>query len=197
MKKISLLSLFGITLFLLASCGGNSEEANSIDTTIYRKKGLKISKATQATLLSNVAEAIQQKGVPQAIDYCNIQAFQITDSLSRLNNCTIQRVSDRNRNPNNGLKTEMDTSIWNHYKTLEFDQYEDSVIVKDGMIAYYKPNPIMMPNCLRCHVINNQIALETKTRIASLYPQDKAVGYSMNDLRGLWKITWDELQEGD
>lgn len=44
--------------------------------------------------------AIQQKGTIAALDFCNVQAIPLTNSMSTHYNAVIKRVSDRNRNPN-------------------------------------------------------------------------------------------------
>jgi hypothetical protein len=43
--------------------------------------------------------------------------------------------------------------------------------------------------CLQCHGIKNEdINPETSSILKKLYPNDKAIGYKENDLRGLFKI---------
>ncbi len=47
------------------------------------------------------------------------------------------------------------------------------------------------PLCLQCHGTPNQdIAPETLAAIQKLYPGDKATGFKLGDLRGLWRVTF-------
>ena len=47
------------------------------------------------------------------------------------------------------------------------------------------------PPCLQCHGTPNQdIAPETLAAIQKLYPDDKATGFKLGDLRGLWRVTF-------
>jgi hypothetical protein len=49
--------------------------------------------------------------------------------------------------------------------------------------------------CLQCHgKPREQIAPETLATLKSLYPLDKATGYSENEVRGIWSINFD-IQE--
>ena len=57
---------------------------------------------------------------------------------------------------------------------------------------YYKPIKTGMPTCLKCHGSSAEIESKTLALINEKYPDDKAVGYSQGDLRGMWKIKFSE-----
>ena len=43
--------------------------------------------------------------------------------------------------------------------------------------------------CLQCHGNKeNDISTGTLTKINTLYPKDKAIGYGINQVRGLWVV---------
>ena len=43
--------------------------------------------------------------------------------------------------------------------------------------------------CLTCHgIVGETLLPENDEKIKTLYPEDKAVGYSEGDLRGVWSI---------
>ena len=47
--------------------------------------------------------------------------------------------------------------------------------------------------CLQCHGKPNQdIKRPTLNSLANLYPEDKATGYSINQVRGIWSISFDK-----
>jgi hypothetical protein len=59
---------------------------------------------------------------------------------------------------------------------------------KDGKIVVYKPLMIKKQVCLKCH---GDISKNPKLaqKIATIYPNDKATGYKMGDLRGAIVVT--------
>ena len=124
-----------------------------------------------------------------AIQYCNINAMSITDSLASANKVLISRVAEKNRN-NSNLISDYDSPIWEHYKTGEQNvKMADTVIKVDGKRVYYRPIYIANPACLNCHGQKGTDIMDgTVTKIAELYPDDRATGYNLGELRGMWKI---------
>lgn len=159
----------------------------------YLKKGKEVALATKAVLGKNLLNAINTKGTDKALDFCNIKAIPLTDSMAVHLNAKIKRVSDNNRNPNN----------WANKKELEYINTAKAEIANNGkakpkvqkidnqIVGYY---PIMTNNmCLQCHGNpKKDIDLKTFKMIKEKYPEDKAVGYSINQLRGIWVIQMDE-----
>jgi hypothetical protein len=186
--------IFGfLFLSLLFSC--NSNQSQKIDTETYSEhteKGNTISNLAQGVLLANVSSAMQKGGPEYAIEFCNLEASSLIDSLSAANNCNISRVSAKNRNPGNALGDEQEKALWNLYeKKLQSGTAADTLILNDDALAYYKPIKTAMPACLNCHgTPGSDIAPATLDKIQELYPNDKATGYNLNEFRGLWKITF-------
>ena len=53
-----------------------------------------------------------------------------------------------------------------------------------------------MSTCLKCHGKPDiDIAQGTLKKINQLYPNDLAKGYKLDDLRGLWKIEFDNTTQ--
>ena len=96
-----LLIVFGVFLF---SCNQNKSKIDSETYLEFQNRGLNISNLSQATLLANVAKAMQKGGPEYAVEFCNLKVSSIVDSLNNTNNCVISRVSAKNRNPENALK---------------------------------------------------------------------------------------------
>lgn len=46
--------------------------------------------------------------------------------------------------------------------------------------------------CLQCHGTPENINPEVRVKTLKLYPKDLAVGYSENQVRGIWSITFDK-----
>ncbi|GAA5221384.1 Tll0287-like domain-containing protein [Membranihabitans marinus] len=173
-----------MSILSLMACKDN-QTLTTQEEEQYLQLGDSISNIMQKELLKNVKQAIQQRGIDYAVDFCNVKAIPLTDSLSMFNNVKIQRLSDKNRNPNNAIHSQADKMAWEKLSTdkTDFIEVESS---KD--IFYYKPIILALPTCLKCHGSSSDIAGTTQEMIDLKYPADKAVGYTMGDLRGMWKI---------
>ena len=173
------------------SCS-NNKKSNEVqfDSDIYLKNGKEISMEAQKALIGHLSKAIEEGGTEYAVQFCNLKAINVIDSISRMNNCRVSRVSDKNRNPDNGLTTQSDSRIWEYYaKGIETEPKSDTVLNLDQNIVYYSPIRIGMPTCLKCHGEPGlDINESTIAIIDSLYPKDLAKNYKSGELRGLWKI---------
>jgi hypothetical protein len=178
-----LIAVFAILLF---SCKTKIDNAIYVEFT---QKGNEITNLAQSVLLANVAKAMQTGGPVYAVEFCNLKASSITDSLNLANNCEISRVSAKNRHPENNLKTEADKNLW---AIFEAGMVNDTLIQEDKNLVYYKPIKTAMPACMKCHGTPGfDIDVATTEKLQSLYPNDLATGYQLNDFRGLWKIKFD------
>lgn len=157
----------------------------------YSERGLKYALATKAVLGKNLMGTIQKKGTLEALVFCNEKAYPLTDSMSVVQNATIKRVSDKPRNQNNQAN-EQELTYINTFKNGIKNNIEPKPIVEqleDKVQVYYPISTNTM--CLQCHGKPNQdINNTTLLKLSSLYPKDQATGYSVNEIRGLWSITF-------
>lgn len=42
--------------------------------------------------------------------------------------------------------------------------------------------------CLQCHGKKESLAESVNSKLTKLYPNDKAIGYGINEIRGIWSI---------
>lgn len=155
--------------------------------------GKSIALATKKTLGKNLQNAMQNGGVENAVTYCNLAALPLVDSLSRSFDAEIRRVTLKPRNPNNDAN-EIEMKIMEAY---DF-QHKDSIALEANVQTlpnnkYLFTKPILVESalCLTCHGMSeNGLLKETEDFIRSKYPDDKATGYSIGDLRGMWSITF-------
>ncbi len=168
---------------LLFSC---STKINDETYAKVQKRGSEMTTLTQSVLLSNVVQATQKGGTIYAVEFCNLEASSIVDSLNHANNCVISRISPKNRNQQNNLETDTDEKMWSLFSQGILN---DTLVIENKNLTYYKPIKIMLPACLSCHG-EPGVDIETGTheKIQNLYPGDLATGYKLGDLRGLWKI---------
>lgn len=193
MKLISSIIAAAIVLVIIsAGCKSNSNKKNAendaVDSTALLAKGDSIASAVQKVLLSHVMQATKSGGPGFAVAFCNEKAMALTDSLGLVYNCTIQRISDRNRNPANRLSEEDAEIIASFPASLAASP---QLVVQNQNHVYFKPIKIAMPACLSCHGTEGKdIDAKTLGIIKQKYPEDKATGYKEGDLRGWWKITF-------
>lgn len=185
-----------IISFMITSCGINEQKAAQKEESIkqeYLQKGGEIVNVTQSELLKNVSHAMKIGGPGYAIEFCNLRAMQLKDSLSRLNNCQIRRIAIKYRNPLDmpQTKTEKDQLYLYQVANQKGESIKPKVYLFDDRIEYYQPIIIENGACLICHGIPEiQIAEETIEKIKARYPNDLATGFALNDFRGAWKITF-------
>jgi hypothetical protein len=186
MKLHHLLALLVLTI-MIAACGGI--EPKQIPKRDYAQLADSFTRIAQQQLAANLTQAMASGGANYAVEFCNVHALPITDSLSRLFGCSIERLSNNNRNDRNAFYDEWDAQV---FEVFANEGIKDTLIESSQNLYYYKPIYIAMPACLTCHGSN--LDAELHALISTKYPKDKAVGYALNDLRGLWKVTFDKPQ---
>ena len=169
---------------------GNGKRMGMQKRLTYDERGLKYALATKAELGKNLIGIIRKNGTLEALEFCNEKAYPLTDSMSLVYNATIKRVSDRPRNINNKASIDELKYIKN-YKTILANKEEPQPIMVEtkNLVNFYYPittNTL----CLQCHGQPQQdIQPNTMESIKTLYPNDKAVGYGIDEVRGIWSIT--------
>ena len=190
-----LITLFFIFL-MISSCGINQEKAAQKEESSeqeYLRKGGEIVNLTQSELLKNVSHAMQIGGPGYAVEFCNLRAMLLKDSLSRLNNCQIRRIAIKYRNPIDmpQTKTEKDQLLKYKVAQQQGESIKPKVYLFNDRIEYYQAIILDKGACLVCHGSpGKQITDETLEKIKARYPNDLATGFALNDFRGAWKITF-------
>ena len=159
-----------------------------------KTKGQKIVKASGKALVGQLTKAMGSGGVGHAIEFCSQNAVSITDSLSQVHGVNIGRISHKNRNPENAADSLEMTLIKNYQEKNEKDKkLTPKIVERNGRKYYYHPIKINNPLCLNCHGQKGKnIKTEDYITIQNFYPNDKATGFSMGDLRGMWKVEFEE-----
>jgi len=212
MKKIAL--LFITTTFLFSCSSNNNTELaekeqaqkdslelaeklkNEQDIQKYSDIGFKYASTTKATLGKNLMGAIMKNGTEHALEFCNVQAMPLTDSMSQEHNAKIKRVSDKPRNQNNAANQEELEQI-EYYKRMIAEgksgkDIKANVEMKGDKVQFYYPI-ITNEMCLQCHGTKEEhVKPATLAMIDELYPEDKATGYGDNEVRGIWSIIFEK-----
>ena len=188
-------------LLFVASCNQvNSSKAteNSVsaeyqlDTNAVVQNGKELVKVAFNTLSGELKAAMKRGGAEEAVNYCNVSAYSLTDSLSTHFNAKIKRTSHKVRNAANSPDALEEKVLAMYLDQFEKGQpLEPSVQVHAGKTRYFHPITLAAA-CLSCHgQPNTEIQPKTMELIAQRYPMDKATGFTEGDFRGIWSITFE------
>lgn len=183
MKNLMIVLVF----LLMAACDNSLTEKEKLE---YENKGNEIAQTSFKALSEKLTEQMKLGGPTEAIPFCNVEAMPLTKQLSEEFNVTIKRTSDKLRNQEN-KPSERELEIISNYHKLISEKKEITPIVEvdsNNKKHYYAPIRLKA-NCLACHgKVEEFVSVKTDSIIKSLYPNDKAIGYSEGDLRGIWSI---------
>ena len=194
-----------ILLLLISACAsekkqGINEQKDTkqslatavLDTAKYLELGDDLMGETKRKISTTLVEAMEKGGVKYAAQFCNLVAYPIVDSMSKVHNARIRRVSDKPRNPNDAMNDDEQKVFALFNAKAQMPNAELKPIVMqhdDGTVGYYAPIKISMPTCLKCHgEVGKDIKAEDYKVLKSLYPNDVAVDYKEGDLRGMFSI---------
>jgi hypothetical protein len=138
---------------------------------------------------------MQAGGPLQAVNVCSDTAQQMSELYSETMKVKVKRASFKNRNEQN-VPDEFEAKAIKLFEELKIDGeltaksnlVETATIDGKEIVRYAKPILIDAP-CLNCHGSESQISNEVANVINEKYPNDKAKGYSIGDLRGVISVT--------
>lgn len=157
------------------------------------ERGMQIARTTKAELGKNLMGQIQKNGVIAALDFCNIQALPITDSMATVHKAHVKRVTDKPRNPQNRANAVEAVHIETFKKQVAAGKEPAPIVTTSGkQVDFYYP--IVTNNmCLKCHgTPGKELESTTLAKIKQLYPADMATGYGENQVRGIWSIQFEQ-----
>jgi len=197
MKKLYFISIIFVFTLIIAcqKFEAKISEPSTEETQRIKTIGDTLSNKLLTALKGELSTAIQENGVVNAIQLCNLKALPITEKIAKTDNYTIdiKRTTNKFRNPANKP---------NDIEKIVLEKFDDLVDneqpipdfyiqkIKDGNIEYfnyYKPI-INSGLCLLCHgdpKTMDESLIEITNR---LYPNDLAIGYKEGDFRALLRI---------
>lgn len=161
------------------------------ETQFFMNKGQEVVSKLGTTLLSRLNHRYEQtQSVPRTVSYCKVVAYNLVDTMGSSLALEARRVSQKVRN----LKdepTDAERDILRQYESDNRNDRPTEPMIKEidpNTIAYYQPIT-MGAFCLKCHgKVGEDISEEDYAYIKSEYPNDRAVGYEVGDLRGMWSV---------
>lgn len=169
------------------------QQATSGAAKSYKERGLDYALSTKAALGKNLMGTIQKEGTLAALEFCNVNAYPLTDSMATYHNARIKRVSDKPRNSKNKANVIELQHIATFKKQLLDGNVIEPIISQQGSaIEFYYPI-VTNTMCLQCHG-DKQKDLNPLTlhKTIELYPNDKALDYKENEVRGIWSISFND-----
>ena len=181
--------LIGMALF--TGIAGLSESQQTVQDP-QSEQALNEARQVSAELAEKVRglllQEIEKGGFVSAVRVCSELAQQITLQFNARSGHTIRRVSLRYRNPQN-IPDEYERQkleafdLLNRQKKLE-KEYFEIVKTQQGEYLHYMRPLVAIPLCITCHGPKENIPTEVQTILAEKYPNDRATGFLVGDIRG-------------
>jgi len=146
-------------------------------------------------LLAVLQEEVARGGPEGAIAVCREQAPALARAASEQSGWTVRRVSLRNRNP----KAVPDA--WERAALEDFDRRaaakESPATLERAEVTLVNGQPVQrymraLPTlalCTQCHGTAAQLSPAVTARLRALYPDDRATGYAVGDIRGAMTLS--------
>lgn len=189
MKKLIVFSVLSLFTFIACSQRSKPEVTEELKTSLRSD-----AKSFMESLKSVLIKEIQTNGIVKAVSVCSDTAQVLTNNYGISKGIYIKRVSFKNRNPLN-VPDEFEAKVLRMFEEqFKNDQlkpeteYAEMVEVNGVYKLRYMKPIFVQPECLNCHGAEDQISPQVKEVINKIYPDDKAKGYQMGDLRGAVSI---------
>lgn len=145
-------------------------------------------------LKGELEAGIKAGGPAHAIGICNEQAPAIAEKVSTDKGWRIARTSLKTRNPSNEPDS-WELSVLKRFDARKaagedpanMELFEITEMEGKKVFRYMKAIPTAEKPCLACHGAN--VPPEVEAKLAELYPNDTARGYTPGDIRGAFTIT--------
>lgn len=182
--------LFCAALVLSGQALAQDVDALTLDT---RKKALPV----LPKVVGMMQETVKAEGHAGAIPICKEKAPELLKARASELGWKMGRVSLKARNPERGTP-----DVWEARQLADFNiraangekpatlEVGEVVTQDDGqqVFRYMRALPVATV-CLGCHGDPAKIDAELKAQIQRSYPQDRATGYSLGQIRGALTVT--------
>lgn len=161
------------------------------DLTEAERNRLERARAARKSLASTLKEelqgAVSEESFSGAVEFCRDRAPEIAQSVAEKKDVAIGRTSHRLRNPDN------EPPEW---ATEAVERKEAETYVFRGPereVGYLRPIKLKGLR-VNCHGAEEELAPGVSEALAEHYPEDRATGFKVGDLRGWF---WVEVPPGD
>ncbi len=184
-RFFSLFVIFSFSVFLLHCKSKKHTDAE------YLNFASKVMQDTMPKMMQKVQEQVKAKGYAEAVSFCstfapefgknkNVEWTEKAREELGAKTFRLARISMKNRNPKNAANAKQ-AAIFSQWLK---EGGQPTVYRDNEKIVTMHPIQIAMPLCLGCHGDSATLDKKAGQVIQKLYPEDKAVGYKMGELRG-------------
>jgi len=189
MKEGRRFALLVICLIVVSSLPASAQKGSkdiAIEEALMDAR--KVSNQLAEKIRSLLLQEIDKGGFSSAVLVCSELAQEMTLQFNAEAGRHIRRISLKYRNPKNvpdayEQRRLEEFNILNQKKELS-NEYSE-VVEEQGKkyLRYLKPL-IVAPLCITCHGSKENISQEVKNILAERYPDDRATGFLVGDVRG-------------
>ena len=148
----------------------------------------KVAMSIPPKLLASLQEAINNSGPEGAIPVCKDMAPKMAGKVLQETGWKVKRVSLKARNEARAIPDEWEKAALEDFDKRAASGESPAQLEKGEMVGneyrYVKALPVQ-PLCLNCHGSADQISPAVKSVLAEHYPNDRATGYSVGQIRGV------------
>ena len=153
-----------------------------------------IVKSFFSSLKGELVASLESGGPVEAIKVCNERAPALADEAAAASGWRVARTSLKLRNPANAPDA-WETAVLRNFEASaaageDPNKIEFSAVVdQQGQrtYRYMKAIPTAEKPCLACH--GKALSPQVTERLAELYPEDRATGYSAGEIRGAFTLS--------
>jgi hypothetical protein len=175
-----------------SACLQYSPDLTAEELSDIRETGQKATDELMGSLKNALVSTIQDSGIVTAISVCNVRAPQLAEDIALGSDRIIQigRTSRKIRNKKNSPDALDLEAI--HYFKEKIKSAADPLpsfyaTREDQNYRYYKPI-FIQALCMNCHGTMQTIPEQVRQEIRNYYPADQAIGYSIGELRGVFRV---------
>lgn len=142
----------------------------------------------QSELKKALMSAMESGGPQQGVKVCQKKAVEIAEEVSHRSGWRIRRISLKNRSslnepqPNERKILELFAEQATNSKSIDDLEWWEKKSDKQVYMKAIPTNGL----CLTCH--GDNVDLSVKKTILHYYPNDKAVGYTLGEIRGAFVL---------
>lgn len=185
----------GLGILLLCALGGPGLAKEPRVTEEWSRQGRAVAVAFMAELRTELLAALEAGGPVSGIEVCRGKAREIAERHSRESGFRVGRTSSRVRNPRNA------PDAWEERAFATFQARaaageaaagleHSEVVEQQGKRVFRQLLAIPMGEpCIACH--GESLAPEVQAAVHARYPDDRAVGFRVGEVRGAFTLSRD------
>lgn len=174
-----------VSFMLLGQCN------QSVDDSQKQKIVLGLFDQFQMDLSKELSTSMKRTGPLGSISNCKLISPAKEKDYLDTHSIRIRRVSEKYRNPDH-KPDEWESIVLQKWAKELKEGKEISVSFTKTSEGFRVMRPIKINNslCLQCHGKSNDMDPELISQLKELYPEDRALEYEMNQLRGAFSAIW-------